>query len=67
MAVTNPLALMWARRQIERLQRAEIRRMAADLRDQQRELELLRRERERRRKEAMRQDGPTGFVMRESK
>ena len=59
----NPLALAWAERELERLERLELRRLAEGVSRQQAELAPLREIAEARRKAAMRQDGPTGFVM----
>lgn len=62
-APMNPLALAWAERELARLRRIELRRLAVEIRQQQADLAPLRERAEARRKDAMRQDGPTGFVM----
>jgi hypothetical protein len=62
-ALTNPLALAWAERELARLQRIELHRLADEIRQQQSELAPMRAKAEAMRKSNMRQDGPTGFVM----
>jgi len=59
----NPLALAWAERRLKRLERAELRQLAAELKQQQAEIAPLQKAAEERRKQAMRHDGPNGFVM----
>lgn len=62
-APMNPLARVWAERELARLQRIELHRLAAEIRQQQIDLAPLRERAEARRKANMRQDGPQGFVM----
>lgn len=62
-APDNPLALLWARKRMADLQHPALRRLAAEIRQQQIELAPLRERAEARRKANMRQDGPAGFVM----
>lgn len=62
----NPLVLAYLERELVRLQRIELRRLARDLREQQALLEPLQKEVAARRKANMRQDGPHGFQMVES-
>lgn len=59
----NPLARAWAEREARRQARADLRRLAEDVRQSFAEVEPLRREAAKRRKANMRQDGPDGFVM----
>lgn len=63
----NLLALMWLERQIKRIEYAELRRLAAELRDLNKETQQLREAFDKRKRERMRQDGQTGFVMVEKK
>lgn len=63
MTSMNPLALAWARRQIEIATAREIRKLAAEIRDTQKAIRPLRKAAEEWRKARMRQDGPSGFVM----
>lgn len=62
-APRNPLAAMWLKREQERLFRRDLAQTARELRELNREAEPLRKAANQRRKERMRQDGPTGFVM----
>jgi hypothetical protein len=59
----NPLVAAYLRRRKESLDRAELRQIAADLREAQADLEPILAEANARRKANMRQDGPVGFVM----
>lgn len=59
----NHLAMTWAKRRLQQLERAELRRLAIDLRAKQAELAPLIKAANDRRKTNMRQDGPEGFVM----
>lgn len=59
----NPLAAMWARREHERQQRAELVRLARELRESQIALAPLLAAANARRRANERQDGPSGFVM----
>ena len=59
----DELARMWANRRIEQLQRAELRQIAADLKESHADLAPLLAAANERRKANMRQDGPSGFVM----
>ena len=63
----NLLALMWLERQIKRIEYSELRRLAAELRDLNKETQQLREAFDKRKRERMRQDGQTGFVMVEKK
>jgi hypothetical protein len=59
----NPLALMWAERELARLERLDMRKRAKELRDLQDELRPKIRAAQEREWQRKRQDGPTGFVM----
>jgi hypothetical protein len=58
---------MWAKREADRLAALELRKIAADLSESQAALAPLLRQADERRKANMRQDGPSGFVMRDGK
>ena len=59
----DPLEILWMNRQVEKHDRAELRRLCAEVGEKQRELAPMIAAANARRKAAMRQDGPTGFVM----
>ncbi|MGL6208711.1 MAG: hypothetical protein ACRC14_02635 [Paracoccaceae bacterium] len=59
----NPLAEMWAHRRLEQFHRAELRRLAEEVRESNASMAPLIAEANARRKANMRQDGPQGFVM----
>ena len=59
----NPLVRAYLERERDRLQHAELRRLANELRELQSSLRPLRAAYEKRREENMRQDGPRGFKM----
>lgn len=59
----NPLAMLWAERQVAKAQAAELRRLAAEVRQKQDALRPMIAAANARQKVAMRQDGPKGFVM----
>ena len=59
----DPIARLWAERQLQRLERAKLRKLIIDLREQQDALQPLIKAAADRRQRNMRQDGPTGFVM----
>ena len=59
----NELARLYAEKRLEQLERAEMRKIVADLRESQANLRPLIAEANARQKARMRQDGPTGFVM----
>lgn len=61
--MVNLLVAAYLRRQKELHDRAELRRIMADLREAQADLDPIRAEANARRKANMRQDGETGFVM----
>jgi hypothetical protein len=63
MTQVNPLVTAYLRRRKETWERAELRRIMADLREAQADLDPIRAEANARRKANMRQDGETGFVM----
>ena len=59
----DPLEILWMNRQVEKHDRAELRSLCAEVSEKQRELAPIIADANARRKAAMRQDGPTGFVM----
>ena len=59
----DPLAELWARRQLELLERRRLRRLVEELKATQAEVAPLIAEATARRRAAERMDGPTGFVM----
>ena len=59
----NMLAEAWAKRQLEILQRKELAKLAKELREIQDDMHEVVTLANERRKAAMRQDGPDGFVM----
>ena len=63
MMTRDPIELLWMRRQVEKHDRAELRKLCAEVSEKQRELAPMIAAADARRKAAMRQDGPTGFVM----
>jgi len=59
----DPTARLWAERQLQRHDRAELRRLIIELREQQDAARPLIKAAADRRQANMRQDGPAGFVM----
>ncbi len=59
----DPIAMLWAKRQMELVERADLRRLIIETREAEAKFRPIRDAYFAKVKARMRQDGPTGFVM----